>query len=150
MLQEIFYNKQSVYEEKIAPIIKELKNECYLEKMPMFVSVAVENTPDTTRYEHNVVLASTGTALKDNRIADILLSLNEFNIDYPDYIKKDLREIEEFLERTKQGLLDAPIVETELTDDKTVGFQKIVMGGCKASMPEYMRKTPTAEDLWED
>ena len=150
MLDENFYSKKDVYEDKIEPIIRELKSVCNTERMPMFVSVVTENQPEGTTYASEVVLASTGTALTDNRIASILLSLNEFEIDYPDYIKKNIREIEEFVERTKSALPTAPILETELTDDKIVGFQQIVMGGYKASMPDFMKRKPSGDDIWED
>ena len=150
MLNENFYNKKEVYEEKIEPIIRELKNVCNSERMPMFVSVATENSVEGTTYASDVVLASTGTALTDNRISSILLSLNGFEIDYPDYIKKNIREIEEFVERTKSALPTAPILETELTDDKIVGFQQIVLGGSKATIPDSMKRKPGMENIWED
>lgn len=150
MLDENFYSKKDVYTEKIEPLILELKNICNSERMPMFVSVATDNQPEGTTYASEVVLASTGTALTDNRIASILLSLNGFEIDYPDYIKKNIREIEEFVERTKSALPTAPIFETELTDDKIVGFQQVVMGGCKTSIPDFMKRKPSGDDVWED
>lgn len=150
MLNENFYSKKEVYEEKIEPIIRELKNVCNSERMPMFVSVATENSIEGTTYASDVVLASTGTALTDNRISSILLSLNGFEIDYPDYIKKNIREIEEFVERTKSALPTAPILETELTDDKIVGFQQIVLGGSKATIPDSMKRKPCMENIWED
>ena len=44
MLEERdIYNKQKVYEEKIEPIINQLKLACNMEHLPMFVTVAVEN-----------------------------------------------------------------------------------------------------------
>ena len=41
MLEERdIYNKQKVYEEKIEPIINQLKLACNMEHLPMFVTVA--------------------------------------------------------------------------------------------------------------
>ena len=150
MLKENFYNKKDVYDEHIAPIIRKLKDVCNIERMPMFVSVAIENKPDATNYANEVVLASTGTALADNRIANILLSMNKFDIDYPEYIKKDIRELEEYLEQTKSALATAPILDLKLAEDKTIGFQQIVLGGNKAVLSENMKKGPNMEDIWEE
>lgn len=150
------YKKRKVYEEQLLPLILKLKTICNAEKMPMFISVAVENNEKETVYENDVVLASTGVRLEDNRIADILLSMNGLVVDYPEYIKNDLRELKEFVERTK--VKSSEVVESgvdyledmELTEDQFKDFQKIVMGGCKAVLPDEMKGIPLDSKYWED
>lgn len=151
-----YYDKEKVYEEKILPLILELKTVCSAEKMPMFVSVAVSNSENETHYENDAVLASTGVRLTDNRIADVMLSMNGLIVDYPDYIKEDLRELEEFVERTslkakevlesEQDYLDG----VELTEDQFKDFQKILIGGHKAALPDEMKGIPLDSKYWED
>ncbi len=155
-MEKIYYEKKKVFEEKIQPLLFQLKTICNAEKMPMFISVAVENSPSGTLYANDAVLASTGVRLEDNRIADIMLSMNGLVTDYPDYIKKDLRELEEFIQRSKErtdSLKESPlgyIDDAELTEDQFPAFQKIILGGQKAVLPDTMKGIPLAEKYWED
>ena len=155
-METVHYNKQRVFDEQIAPLIQQLKTICNIERMPMFISVAVENQPGKTVYRNDAVLASTGVYLEDNRIGDIMLSMNGLVTEYPDYIKKDLRELEEFVERTNalakekvksgEDFLDG----MELTEDQFVAFQRIVMGGTKTALTDEMKGIPMDSKYWEE
>ena len=80
MLEERdIYNKQKVYEEKIEPIINQLKLACNMEHLPMFVTVAVENNEKETVYRNDMIYASTDIRLSDHRIGNLLLLVNYFH-----------------------------------------------------------------------
>ena len=155
-MEPVYYNKKDVYEEQIVPLLSQIKTICNAEKMPMFISVAVVNSEKETVYANDAVLASTGVRLSDNRIADVLLSLNGLVVDYPEYIKTNLRELEEFIERTNaksKEVLESGIdcvEDVELTEDKLVDFQKILSGGYKAALTPEMKGMPLDEKYWED
>lgn len=155
-METVHYNKQKVFDEQIVPLLQQLKTICNIERMPMFISVAVENQPGKTVYRNDAVLASTGVRLEDNRIADILLSMNGLVTDYPEYIKKDIRELEEFVERTKAFAKEKQESERdfldgmELTEDQFVAFQRIVMGGTKTTLTDEMKGIPMDSKYWEE
>lgn len=129
MNQTDYYDKRAIYNKEIKKIIKDLKLACNIEKMPMFVTVAVKNDKDTTDYESDMILASTGVSLTENQITKLLLSLNGFNIEPPDYIKKDIKELEDYLnmisfkrskKNSKAGI--------KLTSDHIFEFDQLVTG----------------------
>ena len=53
-----YFNKKDVYTDKIEPLINQLKKACNLEKMPMFITVAVQNGPKGTEYKSDMILSS--------------------------------------------------------------------------------------------
>lgn len=155
-MENFYYNKQKLFDEKVLPIIQQLKTVCNINRLPMFISVAVENQPNKTVYRNDAVLASTGVHLEDNRIADILLSMNGLKADYPEYIKKDLRELQEYLDKeqsfvkekleTKEDILE----DVELTEDQFTAFCQITTGGMKAVLTEDMKGLSLDSKYWED
>lgn len=67
------YNKNEIYEEKIMPLVNELKKACYKEHMPMFVAVAVSDSGKKTNYQNTMVSSIVaGTKLTDDRIAKMV------------------------------------------------------------------------------
>lgn len=128
------FDKKAIYKTQIEPIIHELKRVCNLEKMPMFVTVAVKDNGSETEYKNEMVLASSGRHLADNRIASILLKLNGFELDLPDYILKDIKEINEFLDRT--SIKNEDSVSTVLNDDILPDLMDIANGEYKTVPPK--------------
>lgn len=94
-----------------------------MERMPMFVTVAVKNDSSGTEYASDMVLAGSGTELENNRISKLLLELNDIHQKYPDYIEKDIREISQYLE--KINTKNYPVSEIDLKDNKINAFHKI-------------------------
>ena len=126
MTQDDIYDKNDVYEKKIAPLIQNLQLICNMEKMPMFVSVAVKNNKDGTQYRNNVVYASAGITLKEKRIGELLLLLNGFEIDLPDDIKRCMAQLEDYLTTVQPDSR----VDVNLTDDKISDMNALTEGGC--------------------
>jgi hypothetical protein len=50
MVEKINYNKTSVYESQIVPLLSEITTICEKEKIPFFFSAAVKNTDKETIY----------------------------------------------------------------------------------------------------
>jgi len=55
MLDKYTFNKEKIYEEKVVPILDELKKVCSAERIPMFASFAVKNDPVDTKYKSTAV-----------------------------------------------------------------------------------------------
>lgn len=85
MTEKDIYDKRKFYKTKLEPLIHELKLQCNMEHMPMFVTVAVKNDKAGTEYASDMVLAGSGTELENNRISKLLLELNNIHQKYPDY-----------------------------------------------------------------
>lgn len=123
LTEKDIYDKKKYFKSKLEPLIRDLKLHCNMEHMPMFITVAVKNDNSGTEYASDMVLAGSGTELKENRISKILLELNDIHQKYPDYIEKDIREITQYLERLQNH--SYPISDIQLKDDKIAEFQKL-------------------------
>ena len=64
--------------------------------MPMFIAVAVANNETGTEYIKEIVHGGAGITLKDDRISDIILYLNQFEVGHPKKIQNMLDELEEY------------------------------------------------------
>lgn len=104
-------------------MIHKLKLHCNMEHMPMFCIVAVKNDDSGTEYVSDMVLAGSGTELKENKISKILLELNDIHQRYPDYIEKDIREISQYLEHIQSK--SYPTSGINLKEDKIDAFRQI-------------------------
>lgn len=91
------YNKQNVYNKKIAPLIKQIQIICIDEQIPMFFSCAVENDFNHTQYRNEMVLAESGMHLQTNKIGDCLLALNGCKTSPPEYVKRAASTLQEYL-----------------------------------------------------
>ena len=118
MTEKDIYDKRKFYKTKLEPLIHELKLQCNMEHMPMFVTVAVKNDKAGTEYASDMVLAGSGTELENNRISKLLLELNNIHQKYPDYIEKDIREISQYLERLNTNIY--PNSGIDLADNKII------------------------------
>jgi len=149
MDQKDIYDKKSAYTVKIAPIIKQLKIACNLEKMPMFVTVAVANSPEGTDYKNDAIHASANIELKDDRIADVLLLLNGFETELPEYIKRDMRELQEYADRLRT-LKEREHMDIELKDDKIQEFDRAVTAGEAIKAPDGMLEKAITDEFFDD
>ena len=117
-----YFDKEKDYKKKIEPIINDLKFKCNIEKMPMFVTVCVKNTEEETKYRHNIIMASTGLQLTDNRINRLLLKVRGLDPEtIPDHIKKAADEIEEYIDNLTSEetteIIDDEVIETKLLEE---------------------------------
>lgn len=64
------FNKREIYESLLEEKIIELKRLCHMEKIPMFITVCLENNENGTTYEKEMVSAATcDFDLADDQIA---------------------------------------------------------------------------------
>nr|WP_303180680.1 hypothetical protein [Lachnoclostridium phocaeense] len=143
-----YYNKMDVYDEKIRPLIDELKKTCILEQMPMFVTIAVENDATYTSYKSDMVLAGSGVSLTDNRISDLLLILNHFDAEYPEHIKRAVRELQCYMD----SLLNTShaVTEQKLSDDVIAKMPKVISCGDRAKLHIKPPDESILDDFWND
>lgn len=116
------YDKTEVYKKEIAPIISDLKVACTFAGLPMFVTVAIKNDDKTgTTYESSIVQASTGYKMADPCINTILMHMNGFPVDYPDYIKEDIRELRDYLDEIEKTMNEGDAIDIDLKENGCSG-----------------------------
>lgn len=122
------YNKEDLYTKKIAPLVRDIQVLCIKEEMPMFISVAVANNKKRTKYVNNTVMGVTGIRLKDNRIAKLLLYINDFENELPPDVEKAAAVIEGYVESIK-NTAGNNTAAVNLHDDMISDFVSIAGGG---------------------
>jgi len=79
------FNKEKEYEEKVLPILNELKKVCSAERIPMFASFAVKNTAKNTEYKSSVaVTVNDDIILTKDYIREYINIQNGFKTIYED------------------------------------------------------------------
>lgn len=121
------YDKTNLYASKIEPIVRDLKVMCIAEELPMFVSVAVKNDENGTEYINNTVMGVTGVKLKDNRIAKLLLYINDFESELPQDVKEAVNTLSRYIEDVKTAAGEDSAA-ADLTDDKISEYCGIAAG----------------------
>lgn len=143
------YDKHEIFLKEIVPIIKKLKIACNLNKLPMFITVAVANDESGTQYESDAIHASTELNLKDDRIANLMLLLNGFEADMPEYIQKDIFEIHEYFKKCEE-IRQADQIPVTLTDDKICLFHKTTVCGDHVKPPRKITEKPITDEFLDD
>ena len=115
------YNKKKEYQTEIAPVIMELKELCSKHGIPMFFAAAYKNTEKETYYIYEMLMAASNRKLADNQIHALLLSINGFQIDYPEDVKEAISLLEHFLHRSD----NVEHLDLGLTEDNFAGFEEI-------------------------
>ena len=78
------YNKSEEYNEKIAPLVEQLRKECYFLKIPMFFTAAVQNNQSGTDYKTEMISAMCVDAvLQDDKVAKLTNVMNGFETRLP-------------------------------------------------------------------
>lgn len=139
--------KKEFPSEELKDLISQLKTFCICNKIPMFISFAVENTESGTVYLNDCVFASLERNLTDNRIAKLLMLTNGASLEYPPYIKKSISDLTEYLEKTdlvrKHDALDIT-----LSDDKLHSMMRVGEGLMTTSVPnEILKKSYTDTNI---
>lgn len=85
----------NVYETEIKPIIEQLAVACHDNNIPMFVTVAIENTKEGTTYKSKIIDPDfLETSLTDDKFKDLLNIMNGFQTHYPNNDNLDEFEFE--------------------------------------------------------
>ena len=75
------FNRKDVYDKKIQPIVSELKKQCELNTIPMFVTCCVANSDEKTEYKSDAIsTGSKGIVLKDDHLEKHLCVANGFQV----------------------------------------------------------------------
>ncbi len=70
---EDYFEKEEVYKSKVEPLLKEVKKICMTEKLPLYVSILVENQEKGATYVDEYISAeSLGLKISDHRHADYI------------------------------------------------------------------------------
>lgn len=150
MLEERdIYNKQKVYEEKIEPIINQLKLACNMEHLPMFVTVAVENNEKETVYRNDMIYASTDIRLSDRKIGNLLLLVNDFQTEPPLHIQSCIRDLQDYLDRMKVAEKKAASADITLSENKLQDMNAIMNGGDRTGLPRELVEKVLSEESYK-
>lgn len=122
------FSPDSEYKKDIASCIAELKALCNRARLPMFLSIAVNNTKSGTQYINECILASVSEYNRGERISKLLLSCNDAKIDYPPHIQKAIQDLSEYLSQLNRENKNDIVVEASLTNNKISDFAAIGEG----------------------
>lgn len=98
------FDKEKLYEEKIAPLVNDIKLICNLENIPFFTTFCIKNNNKGTNYiTEGILTGSREIKLKDDRIIKHTLIQNGFdaiqprtsNDDFFDFANIDFNEEDE-------------------------------------------------------
>ena len=93
------FNKRKEYESVIEEKVIELKKLCHIHRIPMFITVCIENSANETMYEKEMISAATcGYEMADDQIAkhvnvslgfdtiqpssEMVLDMDDVNVNY--------------------------------------------------------------------
>ena len=78
------FNKEDIYNNKIKDIVDELRSACYEAGIPMFLSMAVSQTKESTRYQTEAISPEyIDTPLVDDKFPKFINVNNGFDTVYP-------------------------------------------------------------------
>lgn len=123
MIDSNYYDKTDEYKNNIEPLIKQLKMECNVEKIPMFVTVAIKNTEKETVYMSDAIYASCDLQLTDKKIGQLLLLSNGFSSEPPERIKECIRELQDYIDQNSTGI---HLEGVSLTSDRISVMDQLV------------------------
>lgn len=143
------YDQSAYYRTYIEPIVKELKLRCVSAKIPMFITFATANNEHGTSYESDVVLAATERHLTDNRIAKLLMALNDFDLVPPESIQRAAEELSEYLMHLadRDGQEEVPVT---LTEDRIGEMSKVADGSLTPKLREGVTNQSIGADFYDD
>ncbi len=142
------FSPDSEYKKDISGCIAELKALCNRARLPMFLSIAVNNTQSGTQYINECILASVSDYNKGERISKLLLACNDAKIDYPPHIQKAIQDLSEYLSQLNRENKSDTVVDISLTEDKISDFVSIGEGLLEVGVaPELLRQS---EDVFAD
>lgn len=144
------YDKRKIYKNKIEPLIKDLKIICSIEKLPMFVTVAVANNDKETVYESDMVYAATDIRLYDKKIGSLLLLINDFDVEPPPHIQACVRDLRDYLDRMEVAKKKGEYADISLTDDKMTDMNAVIQNGDKICLSQSIVDKVMDEDSYHD
>lgn len=88
----------------------------------------------------SIVQASTGYKMADPCINTILMHMNGFPVDYPDYIKEDIRELRDYLDEIEKTMNEGDAIDIDLKENRLTEMNEIVAGKKKTVVPDKLLK----------
>lgn len=80
-MEDNFYSKEDIYKEKIDDYVKKIRLACNEYKIPMFMSFAVENSKNNTKYITEMQSAqASGTLLTNDRLVKHAMIMQDFDV----------------------------------------------------------------------
>lgn len=80
-LHDRFYDRNDVYEREIKPLVDQIIYKCNANRIPMFITACVKNTPDASEYVSDGVFPTTrGMQLTNDRITKHLAVVRDFDV----------------------------------------------------------------------
>ena len=125
------YNKTREFHKEIEPLVCQLKDLCAKHSIPMFMAFAIKNSEEGTVYDYEMLMAASRRKLKENQINSLVLSVNDFDVNYPEAVNNAISVLEHFLHHND----DVKTLDVCLKDDVFPGFENI-SEGAEVSLPE--------------
>ncbi len=114
-IEKTDFDKTADYEEKIKPLVKELKKQCVIYDIPCFLSFVVKNDDDGTEYEtEGNLTGSNGIHLTDDKFRLYLLAMRGATLLPPGTMNKEM-------ESRLAGMEFYEDVDEEYDEDQFIG-----------------------------
>ena len=78
--------------------------------------------------------------MADPCINTILMHMNGFPVDYPDYIKEDIRELRDYLDEIEKTMNEGDAIDIDLKENRLTEMNEIVAGKKKTVVPDKLLK----------
>ena len=118
------------YKKEVKKLIKNLSALCIRAKLPLFICIADMDENGNYTYENNIVSAALEMPKYAKRINDLLLSVNNCGLKYPDNIKKSIDELQNWLDSEREFNSG-----TDVTVNKFRDYYDIGEGLMEATLP---------------
>lgn len=86
-METTYYDRKSIYEEKVKPLVNQIEEICRLNGIPFFFTAAVKNSADGTEYVNKAMTAlPMNIYLKDDKLVEHVKVSAGFEVVVPDHI----------------------------------------------------------------
>lgn len=138
------YNKKTVYDQQMRPLVDELLSISRKNNIPIVISAAVANDEEHTEYETRIVLAITELSLFENRIANVLFLMNGLLADAPEDIRDMVRSLTQYLRASVPDADD--MINIRLAKDTLTEAYKALCRNIDLHFPESVFPTGFDDD----
>ncbi len=134
---------------KLKKLVKELKSLCIHTRIPMFLSIADIDDDGKIAYDNHIVSAAIDMPAYTHKINKLILAIKSNERTLPDNIKRDIEDIEKWLEDEYIYDIDRNIIYDEdmSVSERFRDFYDIVNGQIVATIPSALTEKYEEDEI---
>lgn len=118
------------YKKTIQKMINELSAVCTRAKLPLFICLADTDDDGNFKYNNKIVSASLELSKPAKRVNDLMLSVQNCGLKYPENIKKCIDELQSWLDAEQELYFGSDVTVNKFRD-----YYDIAEGLMEATLP---------------